>query len=355
LPAHNHFDLTRAVLDGDGGATRAVLDRGGLDTEGLTAWLRRHQLALPFSAGLTHGPLAGEFPEIFVRNLAERARAQAEHNGRVLAATAQGIRTLNECGIPTILLKGVHYAESFWGGLDRRSLWDVDLLVPSDAFEPALDCLLARGYVRRPGGGWGNAAVRRLSHAVTLQQQGIELDLHWGLRYRPAFRIDYAALWGSRQPFSIGDERFEVPSDEYSLLMLLLGIGHDLEAGHLKLKQFFDLHLLLTSLHPSFDWRAFFTARERERLDRLSINVLMLHRVLFGGVPGFTGLNPALDERRALAQAYDDEKAWRLVDASRQSLYNRRWYASLYPDGALAYGVWWALTAPLRFALGRRL
>ena len=360
MPACNHFDLTRAVLSDDTATAQTILTQSGPDPVAFMAWLRRHHLAGQFAAALDDSPLQSTFPQEFLAEAMRRLQRQAEHNARVLIATREAVALLAGCGIPTALLKGVHYAERFCGGLERRFLWDVDLLVPQDDFERALACLLASGYTTKTASIWNNHLTRRLTHAVALERDDIELDLHQQLRNRPAYRIDYDALWSSRQAFTIGRDQFDVPSDDYSLLMLLLGIAHDLEAGRFKLKQLFDLHQMLRTLEsppePTLDWPAFFAARERERLDVLAANVLALYRVLFETGEHLPRLNAALAEcgkRGRRLQHYDAATVQRLVEAPRQSLYNRRWYASLYPDGALVYTLWWSLTAPLRFALGR--
>lgn len=350
------FELTRAVLSADWAAAEPLL-AAAPPQDALLSWLRGQHLAGQFAAALDDGPLAEMLPATSLRLLRGRLARQRAHNERVLAASQGAVAALDGAGIRCLLLKGVHWAERFCGGLERRFLWDLDLLVPADQREPALACLVRNGRHLRTGPLWNNRVTRGLTHAVALAGEAdeIELDLHWRLRHRPAYRIDEAALWDGSRAFSLGESCFRVPSDEYCLLTLLLGIAHDLESGRLRLKLLFDLQAMLGALDATLDWDAFFAARERERLATLCINVLALYLLLFAPQARCPRLGAALAGRGDAVRVRDAQTALRLVAAPRQRLANRLWYAGVYPGGPLAYGLWWLGTAPLRFALGRTI
>ena len=355
LPPPSHLELVSALLISDWERARRVLATSATDPVELIAWLRSHHLAGQFATIVDNSPMIDAFPAGLVKTANQHLANQARHNAKVLIATRFAVAMLKDCGIPSILLKGVHYALRFRGGLDQRFLWDVDLLVRAKDRERAIHCLVCHGYRAQTGAFWNNRITRGLAHAVSLHDGEIEVDLHWHLRNRPAYRIDYDALWESRQVFRIGDDSFDVPSDDYCLLTLLLGIAHDLEAGRFKLKQFFDLHCMLHVLEASRDWDRFFAARERERLARLSANVLALYLLLFDARSELPRLSTALDPYREEVRIHDIAEARRLTEGPRQNLNNRRWYASIYPGGPLNYALWWSTTAPLRFAIGRTL
>lgn len=360
VPATRPIELVSALLLADWAGARQLLDQSESDPEQLLAWLKRHHLAGQFSAIVAESPLVDAFAPSLLQKTAQHLDNQRRHNARVLEVSKSAVSTLQQCDIPTILLKGVHFAQRFHGGLTRRFLWDVDLLVQQQHREVAIRCLRQHGYQTQTGALWNNRISRRLAHAVSLQvdHQGrpIELDLHWHLRNRPAFRIDYQALWQTRQSFHLDGSDFDVPSDEYCLLTLLLGIAHDLESGRFKLKQMFDLHCMLHALDAQLDWPAFFAARERERLAVLAANVLALYQLLFAASAGpskLPRLSAALRQHSGNIVIHHLSDAQKLAEGPRQNLRNRRWYASIYPGGPLNYAIWWSATVPLRYAMGR--
>ena len=362
-PYHS-MKLVSAVLIADWQQARRLLADAPPQQDELIAWLRRHHLAGQFAAIIADSPLRDAFSDRLLEQAQRQLAWQTGHNARVLATTHRATEQLRDCGIPSMLLKGVHYAVRFHAGLEQRFLWDVDLLVHAADREAAVRCLLGHRYQTQTDALWNNRVTRGLAHAVSLIEEpnqhhdlGIEVDLHWHLRNRPAYRIDYAALWDSRQAFCIADDCFDVPADEYCLLTLLLGIVHDLEAGRFKLKQFFDLHRMLHVVAPDMNWERFFERREAEHLERLAANALALYLLLFDVGIGTGTAQPdlvtALERRRAMISVNNIAGARRLVEGARQNLHNRRWYASLYPGGRLRYALWWSTTAPIRYAIGR--
>lgn len=70
----------------------------------------------------------------------------AVHSIRVLYEQDQLVSTLSEAAIPAVILKGtsaaVYYPDPF-----RRTMGDIDLLVPPESFDQTLELLLQKGYV----------------------------------------------------------------------------------------------------------------------------------------------------------------------------------------------------------------
>lgn len=91
---------------------------------------------------------------------------------RVLHGQTQLVNLLEQEGIPLVILKGtaaaVYYPEPF-----RRSMGDVDFLVPQDRFEEAMNLMIANGY-REIGNG---------PRHTEFVKDGIEYELH--RRYSP--------------------------------------------------------------------------------------------------------------------------------------------------------------------------
>ena len=91
---------------------------------------------------------------------------------RVLHGQAQLVQLFEQAGIPLVILKGTaaaaYYPEPF-----RRSMGDVDFLVPPERFEEAVNLMLGNGYREK-----GNGPRHK-----EFMKDGIEYELH--RRYSP--------------------------------------------------------------------------------------------------------------------------------------------------------------------------
>src|SRR5665213_2146385 len=99
--------------------------------------------------GLVHGALlsAGiELPPAIAEELASRARRIVRRN---LILTGEAVRLqqlLSSAGIPALVLKGAALAQLAYGSLDIKQTRDLDLLVPPDRAEAALQILERDGF-----------------------------------------------------------------------------------------------------------------------------------------------------------------------------------------------------------------
>ena len=112
-------------------------------------------------------------------------------------------------GVSCLFLKGLLFAERYYGDPERRHQKDLDVLVPDAQLERSLEILGGCGFdvtvdlesdtpmdarlrrIRHPG-------RRRVPHAVSIGRDGITLDLHWCLRSRGLSSRDEAAIWPAK-------------------------------------------------------------------------------------------------------------------------------------------------------------
>jgi len=101
-------------------------------------------------------------------------------NQRRIHRIAPTLVQLQDAGVELIVLKGVPLALQYYGDLGLRPMQDVDVLVPFDAYDLALDLLEADG--------WSDVLDiprdrrRRMYHGAGMTHpDGRSLDLHWQL------------------------------------------------------------------------------------------------------------------------------------------------------------------------------
>ena len=114
----------------------------------------------------------------------------------------------DECGIPFRVLKGAAVAHSAYPDPGLRTFGDVDLLVPSEAFDDALAALVNAGARRRydqPRPGFD----RRFSKgACVVDRDNLEIDVHRTFVSGPfGFAVDLDALFQRVDHVELADRR----------------------------------------------------------------------------------------------------------------------------------------------------
>jgi hypothetical protein len=140
---------------------------------------------------------------------------------------AQALTALAEAGVPTLVLKGVPLALSYYGDPGERPMDDGDVLVPAGHAERAIACLLeagwastaspleslgARTFRSRPGfearpraGAQFSAVFRGVRHGHGFTRAGVAaLDLHWRVSERATAPGIDDGVWARARPIVVG-------------------------------------------------------------------------------------------------------------------------------------------------------
>lgn len=114
------------------------------DWDGFLHLINRHRVAGLARAALSSA--AVELPSTVAADLAKRSQNIARQNLRFAVETMRLQRTLDAAAIPVLVLKGVALAQLAYGSIDTKHARDIDLLVPADRAEAALQLLQRDGY-----------------------------------------------------------------------------------------------------------------------------------------------------------------------------------------------------------------
>jgi hypothetical protein len=270
--------------------------------------------------------------EILVRELA--------HLSSLLAAA----------GHEFISLKGPCLAARFWGGIDRRTFSDLDILVRRQDLA-AIEVLLHNaGYVRRSTVLFNIAMTSRFVHALDFVKPQATLDLHWRLTANPAHALDYESIWKQRRTFTLCNQPLSVLSDEYEVVFSLVSIFKNVERGAARLKEFVDLYFILSSVGYSLDWEQFLEHRRRERILAISVNILAMFLEVLDCRDKFAQLAAAVNRHKGLLRIVSRELRQTLLEATPGALKNKLWAAPVYDCSAFQVFVWWFVSLPFRLA-----
>lgn len=262
---------------------------------------------------------------------------------------------LEGAAIPFVLLKGLYFADVFYGGLERRFSWDLDVLVKA-ADAARVDRLLRRsGYFRRSAVLGSRALAARFTHAFDYgnARPRFSVDLHWMLSRHPSFRVDEAAIWSNLRSCTLLDRRFAVLSIEYEIVSNVLSTFRDIQRGAIRLRALVDLYKVLEIADASIDWGGFLDRRRAERIGLISVNVLSLLLDLFDCRKRFSGAARLVDSVPEMLVPYPGGLAANLFEPGGASLKNRGWTAGAYECSRTSVAAWWMVSLPFRLAVYR--
>lgn len=353
---HRELGLVSLLLAGD---RRDAADRLGeedlgparfaefVDRQGLAA-LVRCAAAPDDDAGRA---FRGALPSAWLEGVERDGARRAEHQRRLLHELAHLTDAFDAAGIDTILLKGPYAALRFHGGLERRTFADLDLLVAPSAERAAEDVLATQGFARRSTILLSRRLTMRYTHALDFAGRGILVDLHWRLFPHPSFRVDEERWWREPRSFAVLGRNYRVLPEDDDLRFAIASLFRDLERGAARVKHLVDLYRMLETLDPSIEWEDFLEACRRERLLRVSVNVLHLALGALRASERLDRLASALERHRHHVVADGPEQSLGLLSARPGAPANKRWATQVYECSTARAAAWWAASLPFRLAV----
>lgn len=184
-----------------------------VDPERVVALLAAHRVLTSLGPRLVGDPGVG-FPTRLASRVRE-AHAAARRRGVLNHTLTSRIAGLLEArGIPVVALKGSTLAETAYGDLGARESSDLDVLIPHEDLDEAVEALGPAGW-REPA--WLPEDPQPRLHRYLSHSTLPAVELHWRVHwYEEAF-----AQQALRRAASNGLRRLQ-PADELSFLLLFL-------------------------------------------------------------------------------------------------------------------------------------
>lgn len=216
-------------------------------------------------------------PQPVFKDLRGRFYANSRQNLVITSELTRLLDLFQEKGIPAIPYKGTILANSIYGKLSLRQVYDIDLLVHQQDFDRSRELLISIGYLLKEK----FDREHSFSHPDTM----IEVDLHWGLTpfYFP-LAVDFEAYWQRRQPVALSEKTVFSFSTEDLLLILCIQIAKDCwerEQQIEHLAKVCDIAKLLET-HKQLDWEQIIDRAVDLGALRMLWFGLLLARNLFG-------------------------------------------------------------------------
>lgn len=180
-------------------------------------------------------------------------------------------------GIPVLALKGLAMSLAF--GYTPRHMEDIDLMVPLNRAEEAIDLTLASGWTSNQGLNTNNLkATISGAHAGWFQKEGLHFDLHWHSVHQDQSLSFDTPVWERSSPGTI-----RIPSKTDLLFQTAL---HGIRFGSPAHVWPADIFSIIGSYPGPIDWEVLLqTAINRRFSVQLKVLVTALNAYLPGVVP----------------------------------------------------------------------
>lgn len=258
-------------------------------------------------------------------------------------AVEQTQEAFSAAGIPCIWLKGFVLASSVYPGPELRPMIDVDVLVPYAARERAAGILLALGYQRSEIALFEDNPELKFHYSFWVNSSGIvTFELHFHLLDAKGDILSLAHLdwfWQQTETRGMAGFSFGCLKPEAHLLYLCAHAILQHGEADLRLRRYFDLHLLITHT-PDFDWRLLVDQAAALRWTYAVERALVLTQHYFTS-PLPPGLVSALQQRRT-----GDERLRRFADPQLQ---DNRWERTVAAMEGMSWQTRWRMLRGLTF------
>jgi hypothetical protein len=353
MALQKHIDVLSAIVKQDYPTLHNLLAAGTLDIVSFESFLSQNQVSGYVYSALVDMRAVELFPSPVIARLKSSYAKQQQRNRKFLVEVKQLLSRFSAARQEFILLKGLYLAQRFYGDIDRRALWDIDILVKREALQDAQDLLADCGYKRKSHIFMHEGLSCYFTHAFDFAKSGASLDLHWALSSHLSYRLNYATLWARRQPFYIEDNRFFVLPDEYEVVFNLLASLRDLERGALRVRSLVDLYMILKTVGPTLDWHQFFIERRRENVWKICLTMLSLLLSTFQCHAEFPELARAVEHEREMLQVRNEQTLAELLQPSPLGIRNKLTASQLYQTTLIAFLFWWTVSLPFRLCVYR--
>lgn len=322
----------------------------------IAGWLAQERLAVTANAMIQAHGLPMLWPNSARSILQDQWLQQKERTVLLLKSLASIDRAFGDAGIEFLVLKGLPLAEVYYGSVDQRFTWDLDLLVRCCDVAKANRTLHLlrlnppRMTIRLLG------LAQRVTHALEFSgDDNLSLDLHWAFRRLPGVRFPSDEVFDRCQRISLGGLMVPVPTGEFLLTQLLLSIAADVDRGRCRWRALWDTYLVLRQA-DQHRWAEFLSRRSNEGCLGLICHAIALVVHSLGVAQEFPGLMAEVHAiSRDSPRVSDQSGAIAILSRSPHDFRNHLEFAAWQDHPRWRYWPWWAMTLPARAFFARRI
>lgn len=217
--------------------------------------------------------------------------------------TEKILSTLDELAIPAIPLKGVLFAEKYFGHVAARSTSDIDLLIKPDDLDNVIECAKKLGYTTEEESAPDHFHCS-LSKELPGSQVPLIVEIHWDILKKNTCEFSIEEFWSQASPLKQYKHIRELSDDHTFYMICLHAWRHNLDS----MKHFLDIVQIINVLGKRLDYGTLYKDATRHKtLNRMKRTLSIVYRFF-----------PQLEEIQALP-FHDQKGLWWQYEAIRDS------------------------------------
>jgi hypothetical protein len=194
-------------------------------------------------------------PSFFKERLAQKYNESLYPNILIKNQTEQLLEKFEHAGIPAIPLKGIRFAEKYFGHIGARGTSDIDLLIKTTDLEKAIACVKSQGYTLEQGHipshfHWS------FSKPIPHSPVPLTVELHWDFLKESTSNLKIEEFWEQAIPLESYRYIRELTDLHTFYMICLHGWRHNLNS----LKYFIDIIQMLHVMGDQFEYPDLFKA-----------------------------------------------------------------------------------------------
>ncbi|QNF26175.1 nucleotidyltransferase family protein [Metabacillus elymi] len=188
--------------------------------------------------------------------------------------TEKILSILDQLGIPAIPLKGVLFAEKYFGHIAARSTSDIDLLIKPHDLDRVTECVKELGYIMEEEGAPGHFHCS-LSKELPGSPVPLVVEIHWDILKENTSEFSIKEFWEQSTPFK-HYENVKQLSDYHTFYMICLHAWrHNLDS----MKHFLDITQMIHVMGNHIDYINLFNVATRHKtLNRMKRTLSIVYR-----------------------------------------------------------------------------
>lgn len=190
-----------------------------------------------------------QVPDSFCQRLEELYNQTLLQNVYIKFETEQLLKVLEQAEIPVIPLKGVRFAEAYFGHLAARGTTDIDLLIRPGDLERAKASVKQLGF-RREGRPIPSHFHDSFAKPLPGSPHPLSVELHWDLLADRTSNFAVEPLWERARPLPSYRHVMELAEQDTFYMICLHGWKHALDS----LKYFIDIVQVLHTAAGRIDY-----------------------------------------------------------------------------------------------------
>ncbi|WHY75024.1 nucleotidyltransferase family protein [Fictibacillus enclensis] len=156
-------------------------------------------------------------------------------------------------GIDVIPLKGIKFAEKYFGNIGARATSDIDLLIKPDHVQKALECIQPLGFEMEEApipGHFHCSLSKKIPHSMI----PLTIELHWDILRKDTAQLKIEDFWSQALSVGTSNHIWELSLYHTFYMICLHGWRHNLDS----IKYFIDIMQVLTIAGPTLSYRTLF-------------------------------------------------------------------------------------------------